>query len=227
MSQSLVSPARDAHVVRIRIRTIPQRRSRPDGRLDERVYSETAAISDFIQQEPQNGAVPTERTEAWIFYDNQNIYLSARCWDSHPERDIAGERRRDGCAITDNENFAVIFDTFHAKRNGLVFQANSIGGLRDSAIIDETNQNADWNAVWDARTGTFDGGWTIEMVIPFKSVRYNPGASQTWGVNLRRLVRWKNEWSYLTHVPAYLGQRGRRARSITSITTGVLTRSTA
>ena len=162
---------------------------RMDGRLDERVYAETPSITDFIEQEPQEGAAATERTEAWIFFDARNIYVSARCWDSHPERDIAGERRRDASAITDNENFAVIFDTFHDKRNGLVFQANSIGGLRDSAIVDETNQNADWNAVWDARTGTFEGGWTIEMVIPFKSLRYNPGTNQVWGVNLRRLVR--------------------------------------
>jgi len=194
---------------------------RMDGHLDERVYSETPAISDFIVQEPEEGAAATERTEAWLFFDDRNIYVSARCWDSHPERDIAGERRRDGSAITDNENFAVIFDTFHDRRNGLVFQANSIGGLRDSAIIDETNQNADWNAVWDARTGTFDGGWTIEMVVPFKSLRYNRGTNRTWGVNLRRLVRWKNEWSYLTRVPAYIGQRGLFATSLAATLEGL------
>ena len=54
------------------------------------------------------------------------------------------------------------------------------------------------------RTGDFDGGWTIEMAIPFKSLRYEPGREQTWGINLRRVVRWKNEWSYLAQVPRAL-----------------------
>ena len=54
------------------------------------------------------------------------------------------------------------------------------------------------------KTGDFDGGWTIEMAIPFKSLRYQPGRDQTWGINLRRVVRWKNEWSYLTQMPRAL-----------------------
>ena len=58
--------------------------------------------------------------------------------------------------------------------------------------------------MWDVKTGRFDGGWTIEMAIPFKSLRYQPGAGQTWGINLRRVVRWKNEWSHLAAVPRAL-----------------------
>ena len=60
--------------------------------------------------------------------------------------------------------------------------------------------------VWDVRTQRSETGWSAEMVIPFKSLRYGPGTEQTWGVNLRRIVRWKNEWSFLSAPPAYLNQ---------------------
>ena len=175
-----------------------------DGRLDEAVYASTPAISNFVQQEPDEFKPATEKTEAWIFFDEDNIYVSARNWESAPERRVANEMRRDTAQLRQNDTFSVLFDTFHDKRNGYFFSANSIGGLADSQITDEGPPNADWNTVWDVRTGNFEGGWTIEMVIPFKSLRYQPGSDQTWGINLRRVVRWKNEWSYLAQVPRAL-----------------------
>src|SRR4029453_18945340 len=68
---------------------------RIDGRLDESVYEETEPIGGFLQQEPHEGQPATERTDAWILFDNVNIYVSARCWDTHPERMVANEMRRD------------------------------------------------------------------------------------------------------------------------------------
>ena len=65
--------------------------------------------------------------------------------------------------------------------------------------------NADWNPIWDVRTGRFDGGWTVEMEIPFKSIRFRPGASQIWGLQMGRHIRWKNERTYLSAVPASAG----------------------
>ena len=161
---------------------------RLDGRLDETVYSATPAISDFIQQEPREGEPATEKTDVWITFDDRNIYISARCWDSAPERMIANEMRRDSQTIGQNENFAVVFDTFHDKRNSVYFQVNLAGGLRDVAGTDEMNQNGDWNTVWDARTSRFDQGWTVEMVIPFRSLRYEAGPIRL-GCQFRRVVR--------------------------------------
>jgi hypothetical protein len=175
-----------------------------DGKLDENVYRAIPAISDFIQQDPREGEPATEKTEAWILFDDRNIYISARCWDSHPEREVANEMRRDGGSILQNETFGVIFDTFHDKRNGFLFYLTPLAGLMDIQITDEGNRNADWNTIWDAGTGKFENGWTVEMVIPFRSLRYRPGPGQVWGVNLRRVVRWKNEWSYLTRIPSFL-----------------------
>lgn len=177
---------------------------RVDGKLDEPVYGSTPAISNFVQQEPDEFKPATEKTEAWIFFDEDTIYVSARNWESAPERRVANEMRRDTSQLRQNDTFGVMLDTFHDKRNGYIFYANAIGGLADSQVTDEGPPNADWNTVWDVRTSTFDGGWTIEMAIPFKSLRYQPGADQTWGINLRRVVRWKNEWSYLAQVPRAL-----------------------
>src|SRR4051812_8199433 len=73
-----------------------------DGKLDEAVYATLPAIGDFIQTDPAPGAPSTERTEAWVFFDNDNIYVAARCWDDHPERIIANEMRRDNGNIIQN-----------------------------------------------------------------------------------------------------------------------------
>ena len=177
---------------------------RIDGRLDEEIYRITPAITDFVQQEPDEFKPATEKTEAWIFFDEDNLYISARNWETHPERRVANEMRRDTSQLRQNDSFGVMLDTFHDKRNGYIFYANAIGGLADSQVTDEGPPNVDWNTVWEVRTANFDGGWTIEMAIPFKSLRYQPGTDQVWGINLRRVVRWKNEWSYLAQVPRAL-----------------------
>ena len=175
-----------------------------DGALDEAIYHDTASISDFVQQEPDEGRPATERTEAWVLFDANNVYVAARCWDSHPERMVANEMRRDGAQLRQNDSFAVLLDTFHDRRSAFLFYANPIGGFADSQITDENPPNSDWNTIWQVKTGRFEGGWTIEMAIPFKSLRYQPGPQQEWGINLRRVVRWKNEWSHLTPIPRAL-----------------------
>ena len=178
---------------------------RIDGRLDESVYS-TPGITDFIQTLPRNGAEPTERTEAWVMFDATNIYISARCWDSAPpDKWVANEMRRDTSQLRQNDHFGMMLDTFHDRRNGYTFYANPVGGRSDQTMSDEGNPNLDWNPVWEVRTGRFDGGWTIEMAVPFKSLRYKSGASEVWGIQLRRAIRRKNEWDYLTLLPVSLG----------------------
>lgn len=180
---------------------------RIDGRLDEEPYRTIEPISNFIQQEPDEGQPATEKTEAWILFDDVNIYICARNWDSHPEREIANELRRDNGNILGNENLTFAIDTFHDRRNGYVFQTNALGALRDMAVTDD-QQNQAWNGIWHVKTARFENGWTVEVAIPFKSLRYNGSGPQTWGINLRRLVKWKNEFSYLSLVPAALGTGG-------------------
>ena len=179
---------------------------RLDGQLDERVYYTVPAITGFIQQAPDEGAPATEKTEAWILFDADNIYVAGRIWDSAPPSQwVANEMRRDTRQLRQNDTFAVILDTFYDRRNAVAFYTNPLGAIADFQITNEGNPNSDWNPVWDVRTGRFEGGWTVEMEIPFKSLRYRPGPSQIWGVQLRRNVRRKNEWNYITPLPISAG----------------------
>ena len=179
---------------------------RLDGQLDERVYYTVPAITGFIQQAPDEGAPATEKTEAWILFDADNIYVGARIWDSAPPSQwVANEMRRDTRQLRQNDTFAIILDTFYDRRNAVAFYTNPLGAIADFQITNEGNPNSDWNPVWDVRTGRFEGGWTVEMEIPFKSLRYRPGPSQIWGVQLRRNVRRKNEWNYITPLPISAG----------------------
>ncbi len=177
-----------------------------DGSLREAVYDEIGSASEFVQQFPIEGAPATERTEVWVFYDDDNVYVAARCWDSAPEDQwIADEMQRDSFQLIQNDRIAVAFDTFYDRRNGMAFMVNPIGGFFDFEISDEGNPNTDWNTVWDVRTGRFEGGWSVEMEIPFKSLRFQQGRSQLWGIQFERQVRRKNETSHLTPVPIAVG----------------------
>ena len=179
---------------------------RLDGVLDEAIYAEVPAFGGFIQQLPNAGEPGSEQTEAWVFYDAQNVYVSARLWDSAPESQwVANEMQRDSFQIAQNDTFSVVFDTFYDRRNGVAFMVNPIGGFLDFEITDEGNPNLDWNPIWDVRTGRFDGGWTVEMQFPFKSLRFRPTTAQIWGVQLGRQVRRKNEATHLTSVPINAG----------------------
>ena len=177
-----------------------------DGVLDEPIYARVEPFGDFIQQAPDEGAPATEPTDAWIFFDDESIYVAARIYESVPESQwIANEMQRDSFQLINNDGFIVVFDTFYDRRNGFAFRVNPIGGFSDRQITDEGNPNPDWNPVWDVRTGRFAGGWTVEMVVPFKSLRFPRGASQLWGIQLGRDIRSSVEEAYLTPVPISAG----------------------
>ena len=180
-----------------------------DGSLDESVYQEVPAVTGLIQVEPVEGVPASERTEAWILFDDDNVYISARCWDSAPESQwVVNELRRDSMNTFQNENLTILLDTFYDRRNAVYLLVTPIGGRLDGQVTDERDFNGDWNPIWDVETGRFDGGWTVEMAIPFKSLRYRPGRTQVWGVQFRRMIRWKNEVAYLTPIPAARGAGG-------------------
>ena len=181
---------------------------RVDGALEEDLYRTVTPISDFVQSEPQPGTLATERTEVWLSFDDDNVYVSVRAFESRPDRMIANEMRRDSNNIIQNENFGIAFDTFYDRRNSLNFNFNPIGGRMDGQNSNEGQYNGDWNPVWTLAVRRNDRGWTAEAAIPFKSLRYRPGREQTWGVQMRRINRWKNELSFLTRIPNGLGSNG-------------------
>ena len=173
-----------------------------DGTLDESVYRDTQPLSDFVQTLPDEGAPASERTEMWVLFDDDNFYLAGRCWDSAPESEwVVTEMRRDSFNVLQNERIGFMIDSFYDRRSGMIFNLNAIGGRMDGQITDERDYNGDWNPVWQAEAGRFDGGWTFEVAIPFKSLRYRPGREQVWGLNLSRRVFWKNELVYVVPMP--------------------------
>ena len=182
---------------------------RLDGVLDEAIYSRILPISDFVQFEPTNGAPATEQTALWILFDDQNLYVAGRAYDSAPpDRWVINEMRRDIPNVSQNESIGFSIDTFNDGRNGYLFELNAIGGFNDGQITNEGfPPNINWNTVWDSSVGRFDGGWTFEIVVPFRSLRYQPGTEQVWGFNMRRIVRWKNEESHIVPVAQSLGAR--------------------
>ncbi|MEZ5293285.1 MAG: DUF5916 domain-containing protein [Vicinamibacterales bacterium] len=177
-----------------------------DGRLEEAVYGQNQPFGDLIQVVPRTGEAATERTDLWLMFDDRNIYVGARVYDSSPpEQWVANEYRRDSAPLRQNDHVGVGFDTFHDRRSGFMFYASPLGAFSDYSVIDEGQPNGDWNPVWNVRTGRFGGGWTMEMIIPFKSIRFKGGRNQTWGFQVRRSIRRKNEWAYLSPLPAAMG----------------------
>ena len=193
-----------------------------DGVLDERVYRDVLPAGGFIQTEPLAGTLATEQTDVWILFDDDNLYISARCWDSAPESEwVANEMRRDNFGIFQNDNLGLLIDTFYDRRNGIIFNINPISGRLDGQMFDERSFNIDWNPVWETQAGRFDGGWTVEVALPFKSMRYRPGRAQVWGLNVRRSVSRLNEHSYLAPLPAEQGAQGLFMSSLTAAVVGL------
>ena len=179
-----------------------------DGRLDEAIYETTAPIDRFEQQVPSEGTAATETTQAWILFDDNNLYFCARMLDSQPARIVANEMRHDSVNIFNGgDSMTLVLDTFNDKRNGVLFQTNPLAAQREQAIADGQYIES-WNTVWNAKSARIDGGWSTEMVIPFKSLRFRQNGGQVWGINFRRVIRWKNEYAGVTPMPAAFGGSG-------------------
>jgi hypothetical protein len=195
---------------------------RLDGVLDEALYSSEAPITGFLQTEPDEGQPATERTDVWVSFDRDHVYVSFRSFESDVSRLVANEMRRDSNAIWQgNDLIGFMFDTFHDRRNAVLFTANAIGGRQDGQVTNERQWNGDWNPVWEVETGWFEGGWTVEAAIPFKSLRYRPGAEQIWGFNAMRVNRWKNEISLIAPGPSGQGQQGLQYSSMAPTLVGI------
>ena len=184
---------------------------RMDGRLDDEAYREVPAITEMIQATPVPGAPSTDRTEAWVLFDEENLYISLRCWQD-PTRIVGNDMRRDNNNISRHDHIAIAFDTFYDGRNGYQFNISAAGGLRDGLVTNE-RYDANWNGVWDGAASRFDGGWTAEMAIPFKTLRYAPGRSQTWHLQIRRFLAAKNETVYSRRCLRSSASRGRTGTS--------------
>jgi len=172
-----------------------------DGRLDEDVWSRARPARDFVQAEPHEGQPATEATEVRIAFDAQALYVGVTCHDRDPSRLIVNDIRKD-FAPDDQDSFEVMFDTFADRRNGFVFVTNPRGAKSDTQMSNEGRDvNPNWDAVWTVAARIDDGGWTAELRIPFKTLRFESSARPVWGINFARRIRRKNEIVYWSPVP--------------------------
>ena len=164
---------------------------RVDGVLDEQVYQDILPAGGFIQTEPSAGLLATEQTDIWILFDDDNLYISARCWDSAPESEwVANEMRRDNLGIFQGTTASASSSTpsTTAATGSFSTSTRSAAGWTARCSMSGVSTQIGIRS-WETRAGRFEGGWTVEMAIPFKSMRYRPGRAQVWGLNVRRSVR--------------------------------------
>ena len=172
-----------------------------DGALDEEVWRTAEPATEFLQAEPREGQPATERTEVRLAFDRDALYIGVICHDSDPAGIIVNDIRKD-FAAGEQDTFEVILDTFADRRNGFVFVTNAAGAKSDTQIANEGRDvNTSWDAVWTVATKRDAGGWSAEIRIPFKTLRFERGADRVWGVNFSRRIRRKNETDYWSPVP--------------------------
>ena len=173
-----------------------------DGDLDEPEWSLAQPATDFIQNEPRTGQPATERTEVRFLYNNENLYVGLWAFDSAGRSGIRVHEVKRDYSPWENDNFAIMLDTFNDDRNGFLFNINPRGGKRDTQIGgDGTVANTDWDTIWYAKSKITESGWQAEIAIPFKSLRFKEGEEQVWGVNLLRRIRRKAEDAHWSPVP--------------------------
>ena len=167
-----------------------------DGRLDEAVWTRATVISDLHQVRPNEYEAPSERTEFYLFYDDQALYVGARVWDSDPDR-VTARVLRQGGGLRFEDRIALILDPFYDKRNGYMFEVNPNGVRLDGLWKNTTDFAPEWDGIWEGDASYLEDGWTAEMAIPFKTLSFDPN-SDLWGVNLWRFIAHRQEtvgWS--------------------------------
>jgi hypothetical protein len=191
-----------------------------DGRLDDAAWAGAQSFDRFVQQEPNEGQPATERTSVRFLLDRRNLYIAVVNEDSDPARIVVSQSRRDA-DLNDTDSVQILLDTFNDGQNAFVFGTNPFGIEYDGQVMGEgqtggslgrsgsagsqTGQvsgfNVNWDADWTVRSRTTEQGWEAEFAIPLKTLRYAPGENRTWGVNVMRNIRRKNEQVFLSPVP--------------------------
>jgi len=191
-----------------------------DGRLDDAVWSTAAVISDLHQLDPVEYSEPTERTDVYVLYDDDALYIGARMWTDRPDRIVANTMRQ-GAAIGNDDQFILILDPYNAQRDGYQFQVNPNGVRYDGIFVGPSIMQWNWDGIWDAVTSTDESGWTAEIVIPFKTLSFNP-ETDTWGINFGRRAQARNErMAWVSRNRQQTPSISGRATGITSINQGI------
>ncbi|MFP6836051.1 MAG: DUF5916 domain-containing protein [Pseudomonadales bacterium] len=204
--QSVVAPSKPPVTQAYPLAAKPQ--------LDGNVIGDPAwqgakATTGFWQIRPDEGQPASQRTEVFVGFTDQALYIGVICYDDEPGSIIVADSRRDS-SLTDTDSFQVLLDSFKDRQNGLVFGTNPVGIQYDGQVTKESvgafsagggGFNLNWDTTWEVKASISDIGWSAEMEIPFKALRYGGDQAQIWGINFQRNIRRNNEvafWSPLS-----------------------------
>ena len=187
---SLTDPVRSAVVTAVTSEIVI------DGSLDEAPWQQAPKIGDLVQRIPVAGAVPTEKTEITLLYDEDNLYIGVMCYDAEPRAVLASQMARDA-SLNADDRLGIVLDTFRDQTNAFHFATNPAGAMVDGLVFANGETNDDWNGIWIVRTERTDEGWSAEFAIPFKTLSFPPGET-VWGFNITRTIQRKleeNRWA--------------------------------
>ena len=161
-----------------------------DGILDNPIWEEQALkITDFLQFTPKEKGTPTQETVAYLGFDRKNLYIAFRCYDSDENKIRASITNRDN--IIDDDWVAIFLDTFDEKRRAFAFILNPLGVQLDAIRTEEggnTQMDASWDAVFQSDGKIDESGYTVEIAIPFKSIRFPNTQEKAWNVLVGRSI---------------------------------------
>ena len=161
---------------------------RLDGMLDEPVWATADSIANLVQVEPGEGVPPSARTVVRVLTTGETIVFGIRADDPEPNRIVSYARERDA-SLRSEDHVKIVLDTYLDGRSGYVFAINPNGARYDALVANQgEDENANWDAVWEAATARTPEGWSAEIRIPLKSLLFRPGLSE-WGFNVERRIQ--------------------------------------
>lgn len=171
-----------------------------DGVLNDSVWNTAEKKTDFFLKFPTDEGKPEKKTVVQLAYDDKNLYVAFTCYDSG--KSIIQSLKRDIGHI-DNDGVGLVLDPQNVHTNGFFFFVNALNAQSEDQIsFNEDNQLTwSWDNKWFSATQKYTDRWTVEMSIPFKTLRYPPG-KDLWGINFLRVDMKHNQYSGWTHVPA-------------------------
>lgn len=170
-----------------------------DGILDEESWKEGVWDSDFTQWQPYNGRPESQTTEFKIVFDENNLYVAIKAFDTSPDSIVKRLGRKDN---TDGDWVAIIIDSYHDLRTGFMFGVSAAGVKLDEMMSnDGNNEDSSWEANWWAKTSVNDEGLFAEMKIPFSQLRFEKNSGDVWGLEILRFLYRKNETSIWQPIP--------------------------
>ncbi len=169
-----------------------------DGHLDDPIWRTATPVTRFFQRPGRaiEGAPPSELTAVHIAYDDQRLYFGIHAYYSDPTQIRASRVDRDQIQLDDK--VTIYLDPFLDLQRAYAFAVNPYGVQRDAVLIPTGPRNGDvsWNTLFETAGQLVEDGWTAEMAIPFKSLRYpgrGPGEEHLWGLQIERDIESRNE----------------------------------